>query len=61
MEKYLFVGVGGMIGSVCGGELSGLLYGVMGDRVTVVGYFDSDELNQGCLSFDAPSELAYLG
>lgn len=32
MEKYLFVGVGGFVGSVCRYGLSGLLYRVLGDR-----------------------------
>lgn len=46
MEKYLFVGVGGMIGSICRYGLSGLLYKMMGDRfpygtfaVNIVGCF----------------------
>jgi hypothetical protein len=52
MEKYFFVGI-------CGGELTGLLYRVMGDRLPVVGYFDSDEINQGCLSF--PTGLRPIG
>ena len=32
MEKYLIVGIGGFIGSVCRYGLSGLLYRVFGDR-----------------------------
>lgn len=46
MEKYLFVGVGGMIGSICRYGLSGLLYRTLGDRfpygtlaVNIVGCF----------------------
>ncbi len=46
MEKYLFVGVGGMVGSICRYGLSGLFYRVMGDRfpygtfaVNIVGCF----------------------
>jgi CrcB protein len=46
MEKYLFVGVGGMVGSICRYGLSGLLYRMMGDRfpygtfaVNIVGCF----------------------
>lgn len=46
MEKYFFVGVGGMVGTICRYGLSGLLYRLMGDRfpygtfaVNIVGCF----------------------
>ena len=32
MEKYLFIGAGGFIGSVCRYGLSSLLYRILGDR-----------------------------
>lgn len=32
MERYLFVGIGGFVGSICRYGFSGLLYRLLGDR-----------------------------